>query len=194
MPRLKTGAARSPPPPSPSWERPQNARHNGLLRTFVPKGVSIESFYPAYILSAADELNGRPRKKRGCRPRKNGLNGSSPLFTQPRNRLLAFYRSRRASIRAFGRSVFHWHREGMPLFQPGKTKQGPGKPVPDAPKEGTVSEILRRYLLWLRGKDLSLRPPRDCAPNLNGSPPGRKSEQAWMVVLPPFGTLTWRIS
>lgn len=53
--------------PYTSWERPQNERHNGLLRAFVPKGVSIESFSPEYIVSAADELNGRPRKKLGYR-------------------------------------------------------------------------------------------------------------------------------
>ena len=51
--------------PYTSWERPQNERHNGLFRAFVPKGVSMESFSPEYILSAADELNGRPRKKLG---------------------------------------------------------------------------------------------------------------------------------
>ena len=33
----------------------------------MPKGASIESFSPEYILSAADELNGRPRKKLGWR-------------------------------------------------------------------------------------------------------------------------------
>ncbi|EJW90337.1 Integrase catalytic region, partial [gut metagenome] len=49
--------------PYTSWERPQNERHNGLFRAFVPKGASIESFSSEYILSAADELNGRPRKK-----------------------------------------------------------------------------------------------------------------------------------
>ena len=53
--------------PYTSWERPQNERHNGLFRAFVPKGASIESFSPEYILSAADELNGRPRKKLGWR-------------------------------------------------------------------------------------------------------------------------------
>ena len=53
--------------PYTSWERPQNERHNGLFRAFVPKGVSIESFTPEYIQSAADELNGRPRKKLGYR-------------------------------------------------------------------------------------------------------------------------------
>ena len=50
-----------------SWERPQSERHNGLFRAFVPKGVSIESFSAEYILAAADELNGRPRKKLGYR-------------------------------------------------------------------------------------------------------------------------------
>lgn len=53
--------------PYTSCERPQNERHNGLFRAFVPKGVSIESFSPECILSAADELNGRPRKKLGYR-------------------------------------------------------------------------------------------------------------------------------
>ena len=53
--------------PYTSWERSQNERHNGLFRAFVPKGVSIESFSPEYILAAADELNGRPRKKLGYR-------------------------------------------------------------------------------------------------------------------------------
>ena len=49
--------------PYTSWERPQNEQHNGLLRAFVPKGASIEAFSDEDILSAADELNGRPRKK-----------------------------------------------------------------------------------------------------------------------------------
>ena len=51
--------------PYSSWERPQNERHNGLFRTFVPKGTSIEQYTDEDILSAADELNGRPRKKLG---------------------------------------------------------------------------------------------------------------------------------
>ena len=53
--------------PYTSWERPQNERHNGLFRAFVPKGMSIETFAAEYILAAADELNGRPRKKLGYR-------------------------------------------------------------------------------------------------------------------------------
>lgn len=47
--------------PYTSWERPQNERHNGLFRAFVPKGVSIEEYSPE------DILNGRPRKKLGYR-------------------------------------------------------------------------------------------------------------------------------
>ncbi len=53
--------------PYTSWERPQNERHNGLFRAFVPKGVSIEDYSPEDILHAADALNGRPRKKLGYR-------------------------------------------------------------------------------------------------------------------------------
>lgn len=49
--------------PYSSWERPQNERHNGLFRAFVPKGVSMEQFSDEDILAAADELNGRPRRK-----------------------------------------------------------------------------------------------------------------------------------
>ena len=51
--------------PYSSWERAQNERHNGLFRAFIPKGVSIDSYTDDEILSAADELNGRPRKKLG---------------------------------------------------------------------------------------------------------------------------------
>ena len=55
--------------PYASWERAQNERHNGLFRSFVPKGVSIELFTDEDILAAADELNGRPRRKLGyCTP------------------------------------------------------------------------------------------------------------------------------
>ena len=51
--------------PYSAWERPQNERHNGMLREYVPKGTSIANYSDAYILSAADELNGRPRRKLG---------------------------------------------------------------------------------------------------------------------------------
>jgi IS30 family transposase len=49
--------------PFSSWERAQNERHNGLFRAFVPKGQSIEPYSEEDILAAADELNGRARKK-----------------------------------------------------------------------------------------------------------------------------------
>ncbi len=48
-----------------SWDRPQNKKHNGLFRAFVPEGVSIESFTSECTLSATDEMNGRPRRKLG---------------------------------------------------------------------------------------------------------------------------------
>ena len=53
--------------PYSSWERPVNERHNGLLRAFIPKGISIEKYSPAQVLSFADELNGRPRRRLGYR-------------------------------------------------------------------------------------------------------------------------------
>ena len=49
--------------PYSSWERPQNERHNGLFREFVPKGTSIERYSAEDILAFADELNSRPRKR-----------------------------------------------------------------------------------------------------------------------------------
>ncbi len=53
--------------PYSSWERPQNERHNGLLRAFFPKGVSLEPYSDEDVRAAADELNGRPRRKLGYR-------------------------------------------------------------------------------------------------------------------------------
>ena len=48
--------------PYSSYERAKNERHNGMLRKFVPKGVSIKCFRSEQILSFADKLNGLPRK------------------------------------------------------------------------------------------------------------------------------------
>lgn len=45
-----------------SWERTQNERHNGLLKDFIPKGMSIEQFSDENILNMADTLNQRPRR------------------------------------------------------------------------------------------------------------------------------------
>lgn len=49
--------------PYSSWERPVNERHNGFLRQYIPKGVSIEKYTYEDILHFADELNSRPRKR-----------------------------------------------------------------------------------------------------------------------------------
>lgn len=51
--------------PYTSWERAQNERHNGMLRRYVPKGVSIENFTDEEILWAADALNSLPRRNLG---------------------------------------------------------------------------------------------------------------------------------
>jgi IS30 family transposase len=51
--------------PYSSWERPVNERYNGLLRGFIPKGVSIEKYSPEQVLAFADEMNGRPRRRLG---------------------------------------------------------------------------------------------------------------------------------
>ena len=40
-------------------------RHNGLLRDFIPKGMSIERFSDEDILDMADTLNQRPRRVLG---------------------------------------------------------------------------------------------------------------------------------
>ena len=53
--------------PYSSWERPQNERHNGLLRDFIPKGMSIERFTDEDVLNMADALNQRPRRILGYR-------------------------------------------------------------------------------------------------------------------------------
>lgn len=51
--------------PYTSCERPQNERHNGLLRRYIPKGKSIERFSEAQILGFADTLNELPRRRLG---------------------------------------------------------------------------------------------------------------------------------
>ena len=53
--------------PYSSWERAQNERHNGLLRDFIPKGMSIERFTDEDVLNMADALNQRPRRILGYR-------------------------------------------------------------------------------------------------------------------------------
>ena len=53
--------------PYSSWERPQNERHNGLLRRYIPKGVSIDRYHAEEILAFSDEINGLPRRLLGYR-------------------------------------------------------------------------------------------------------------------------------
>lgn len=48
--------------PYSSWERAQNERHNGILREYIPKGKSIESYSAEDILNIADDINMRPRR------------------------------------------------------------------------------------------------------------------------------------
>jgi IS30 family transposase len=53
--------------PYSSWERPVNERYNGLLRQYIPKGVSIEKYSAEDILLFTEELNSRSRKTLGYR-------------------------------------------------------------------------------------------------------------------------------
>lgn len=48
--------------PYASWEKGANERHNRMLREFIPKGTSIESYSYAQIISAQDQINQYPRK------------------------------------------------------------------------------------------------------------------------------------
>ena len=48
-----------------SSERGQNESHNGILRQFVPKGISIEKFSAEDIEHFADEINSTPRRSLG---------------------------------------------------------------------------------------------------------------------------------
>ena len=49
-------------PPYSSWECPQNERHNGILRQYIPKGTGIDGYSDEDILNIADEINSRPRR------------------------------------------------------------------------------------------------------------------------------------
>ena len=53
--------------PYSSWERAVNERHNGLLRRYIPKGVSMERYTPEEVRGFADEINALPRKRLGYR-------------------------------------------------------------------------------------------------------------------------------
>jgi IS30 family transposase len=48
--------------PYSSWERGLNEYTNGLIRQYIPKGISFENITPEYIQMIEDKLNNRPRK------------------------------------------------------------------------------------------------------------------------------------
>lgn len=48
-----------------SWERGANENCNGLIRQYIPKGVSFEDISARYVRMVQDRLNNRPRKKLG---------------------------------------------------------------------------------------------------------------------------------
>lgn len=48
-----------------SWERGTNENTNGLIRQYLPKGMSMEKIDQQYCNYIADKLNSRPRKRHG---------------------------------------------------------------------------------------------------------------------------------
>lgn len=48
--------------PYSAWERPQNERHNRMLREYLPKGESVDHFSADEIMLMADKINTRPRR------------------------------------------------------------------------------------------------------------------------------------
>lgn len=53
--------------PYSSWERPVNERSNRILRRFMPKGKSMNSYTEEQVLMFSDEINALPRKCLGYR-------------------------------------------------------------------------------------------------------------------------------
>jgi IS30 family transposase len=51
-----------------SWERGSNENLNGLIRQYIPKGVSMSGVTQAYCEAISHRLNSRPRKRHGFRP------------------------------------------------------------------------------------------------------------------------------
>jgi IS30 family transposase len=49
-------------PPYHFWERGLNEKANGLIRQYFPKVCDLETFSPAQVAAAQDNLNSRPRK------------------------------------------------------------------------------------------------------------------------------------
>ena len=50
-----------------SWERGQNERHNGLLRQYIPKGVSLNAYSQEELDQFVDAINTKPRRSLGYR-------------------------------------------------------------------------------------------------------------------------------
>jgi len=48
-----------------SWERGTNENANGLIRQYLPKGMSMEGLTQLHCNAIADKLNHRPRKRHG---------------------------------------------------------------------------------------------------------------------------------
>ena len=63
-----------------SWERGTNENTNGLIRQYLPKGMSMARITQADCNAIADELNDRPRKRLGYRtPNEVHLSGAGVL-------------------------------------------------------------------------------------------------------------------
>ena len=48
-----------------SWQRGSNENTNGLIRQYLPKGVSMEKLTQHQCNAIANEINNRPRKRYG---------------------------------------------------------------------------------------------------------------------------------
>jgi len=53
--------------PYSSWERGTNENHNGIIRRFIPKGLSLNDVTPKSIKRIASWMNNLPRKRLGYR-------------------------------------------------------------------------------------------------------------------------------
>ncbi len=91
--------------PYSSWEQPQNKRHNGLFRQYVPKGVPIERFSDEEILAFADELNGHPRRKLGYRTPEELFEAFLRQGLHRLNKHLPFYYNCPTSFAIYGSKI-----------------------------------------------------------------------------------------